>query len=313
MSNFVERKQCPACASASFNRIYSLPVDSKIIVDYLDNFYKAQGGVEMDYLKGWVYELVTCNDCNLTFQRVILNDALMGRLYERWINPIVTFEESKMHPLNYYLNMAEEIRQVIVFFNKKPHELSMLDFGLGWGEWCRVAAALGCKVAGAELSESRKANAIKYNIDIVDLESNCSELFHFINTEQVFEHIPNPLETLQKLTLLLKVGGIVKISVPDGYRLDEVLKINDWRAPKGTANSMNMIAPLEHINCFNFTSIKKMAQLAGLTFVPKLAYRSYPTSIFDFVKNKYRARYIDKLRPNKGTYLFFQKTINNND
>ena len=310
MSNFVERKQCPACTSASFNTIYSLPVDSKIIVDYLNAFYNAQGGVETDYLKDWVYELSTCHECSLTFQRIILNDSFMERLYERWINPSVTFEESKKHPLHYYLNLVEEIRQLIVFFKKKPHELNMLDFGLGWAEWCKVAAALGCNVAGAELSKSRKANALKYNIKIIDLKSDFNERFDFINTEQVFEHISNPLKTLQKLSLALSLGGIVKISVPDGYRLGDVLKYNDWQAPKGTVNSMNMIAPLEHVNCFNSTSLKKMAQLAGLTFVPELAYRNYPTSIFDFIKNKYRALYIDKLRANKGTYLFFQKSKN---
>ena len=50
--------------------------------------------------------------------------------------------------------------------------------------------------------------------------------FDFINTEQVFEHISEPLETLKELKTLLKPGGIIKISVPTADDINRRLKNN---------------------------------------------------------------------------------------
>jgi 2-polyprenyl-3-methyl-5-hydroxy-6-metoxy-1,4-benzoquinol methylase len=306
---FIERSSCPACQSKEFNTIYELPPGSSVISKYLNNFYKEQGGIDLSLLKDWPYRLSECRSCTLVFQQVILNDYAMEVLYERWINPVITFEESKKHELSYYLNLIEEIKQAIDFFKKKPHELNIMDFGMGWSEWCKAGNALGCNVTGAELSEARIQNALRHNIRVVNINDSLKNEFDFINTEQVFEHIPEPLETLQRLVSLTKPGGLIKISIPDCARLQEVLKINDWDAQKGSENSLNMVAPLEHINSFTFTSLKKMASIARLELLPGLAYRKYPFSIIDMLKNTYRHFYIKNIRKNKGTYLFFQKPV----
>jgi len=307
-SDFIARKECPACGSRAISSVYALPEGSEIINTYLTEFYKAQGGVDLSLLKGWSYDLYQCKDCSLTFQKNILGDRLMEVLYEQWINPTVTFDWSKKHPLSYHLNMVEEVASIITYFRKEPHELKFLDFGMGWAEWCKTAAALGCNAYGAELSESRKANAAKHNIEVIDITTVAPNTFDCINTEQVFEHIAEPLSTLKKLTNLVRPGGLIKISVPDGYKLTELLALNDWSAPKGTENSLNVVAPLEHINCFTFKSLYTMGELVGLKLVPELAYRKYPVTPSDVIKNNYRHLYINKVRPNKGTYLFFQKT-----
>ena len=38
----------------------------------------------------------------------------------------------------------------------------------------------------------------------------------------------------------------------------------NWEAPKGSRNSLNPVAPLEHVNCFRATSLTRMASIAGL-------------------------------------------------
>ncbi|HEU5292737.1 MAG TPA: class I SAM-dependent methyltransferase [Cyclobacteriaceae bacterium] len=306
---FIERSACPACKGKELSALYELPAGSAIISKYLHNFYKEQGGIDFSLLEAWPYRLSECKSCTLVFQKVILNDYAMEVLYERWINPAITFEESKKHDLQYYLNLIEEIKQAIDFLGKKPYELNIMDFGMGWSEWCKAGSALGCNVTGAELSAARIQNALKHNIRVVNVNDSLKPEFDFINTEQVFEHIPEPLETLQKLVAIVKPGGIIKISIPDCVRLHELLKLNDWDAPKGTENSLNIVAPLEHINSFTFTSLNKMASATGLKLLPSLAYRKYPLSIIDVFKNTYRHFYIKNIRKNKGTYLFFQRPV----
>lgn len=56
--------------------------------------------------------------------------------------------------------------------------------------------------------------------------------FDFINTEQVFEHIPKPLETLRYLKKALKTNGVLKISVPTANDIEQRLEIMDWKIPK---------------------------------------------------------------------------------
>jgi 2-polyprenyl-3-methyl-5-hydroxy-6-metoxy-1,4-benzoquinol methylase len=305
---FITRTACPACGNNNLSPIYQLPASSPMLFTYLHDFYKDQGGIDLELLKDWEYVLCECHSCKLVFQQVILNDYGMFVLYEQWLDPAITFEESKKHPSHYYLNLVEEIRQVIAYFGREPHELNVLDFGMGWAEWCKVAVALGCRATGAELSYARIKNATTNNIRVININDAKENEFDFINTEQVFEHIPHPRETLKKLAAIVRPGGIIKISVPDCDRLYEVLRINDWKAPKGSINSLNMVAPLEHINSFRFEPLANMATLAGLTLVRELVYRKYPQSLTDVVKNNYRNIYIKNFRKNKGTYLFFQKT-----
>jgi hypothetical protein len=89
-------------------------------------------------------------------------------------------------------------------------------------------------------------------------------VFDFINTEQVFEHIAAPLDTLTMLAAALRREGLIKISVPDARDLKRRLNVMDWTAPYGSRNSLNDTIPLIHVNSFTHRSLVRMAQLAGL-------------------------------------------------
>jgi SAM-dependent methyltransferase len=157
--------------------------------------------------------------------------------------------------------------RVIAFLRKPPSSLQILDFGMGWGEWALMAKGFGCDVYGAELSKGRIDHATSQGIKILTGKESPALRFDFINTEQVFEHLPRPLETLMGLKELLKPTGILKISVPPGWDIEGRLRIMDWECPKGAKNSLNLVAPLEHINCYQKRSLTRMAGIAGLRSV----------------------------------------------
>jgi 2-polyprenyl-3-methyl-5-hydroxy-6-metoxy-1,4-benzoquinol methylase len=279
MSNpwFERREECPACTSGRFRTIYQSQYDEPPVKDYLVDFYSPQGMVEFEYLNGAAYVLCECNVCGLIFQRDIPNSALMERLYEHWINPQKAFiQAQKEDDLGYYSHYAQEVMQIISYFEKEPSSLSFFDFGMGWGKWALMAKAFGCDSYGTELSLERIEHAKKNGIKVVKWEEIPQYCFDFINTEQVFEHIPEPLQTLRHLKTSVKTNGILKISVPDTNDIERKLKIMDWKAPKFTKNSLNPIAPLEHINCFRRLSLVKMASGAEMeeVFIPiKVQYR----------------------------------------
>ena len=277
---FEQRKSCPACGSGRFNIIYQKDYDDPILRDYLLDFYSSKGMVEYDYLNKATYVLCQCDGCGLIFQRDIPNEAFMNRLYNHWIDPKKVFNlHQKQDDLGYYAKHAQEIMQVISYFRKAPSSLSFFDFGMGWGRWALMAKAFGCDSYGAELSLERKEYAKSIGINVIVWDEIPKYRFDFINTEQVFEHLPEPLHVLRHLKTALKTNGILKVSVPTASYIRRRLEKMNWNAPIGSKDSLNLVAPLEHINCFRRSSLVKMASEADMeeVFIPiKVQYRYMP-------------------------------------
>jgi len=279
MSNawFEERRECPACASHWLRTIYESQYDKRPVRDYLVDFYTPQGMVEFEYLDGAMYVLRECHVCGLVFQRDVPNETLMERLYEHWIDPGKAFsQQQRQASLGYYSEYAEEVMQIIAYIGVASSSLRFLDFGMGWGRWALMAKAFGCASYGTELSLERVAHAKTNGIQIIEWDEIPQHRFDFINTEQVFEHVPEPLSTLRHLKSALKRDGILKIGVPAANDIERRLRLMDWECPKGSRDSLNPVAPLEHINLFRRASLLKMASEAGMeeVFIPaKVQYR----------------------------------------
>ena len=209
MKLILTRDTCPACKNDMVDEIYRMGYASPIMKKYLDDFYGPQGkGVEHDYLANATYLLKKCRRCKTVFQAEIFGDYLMSKLYGEWIDPALALERANSYDTNFYFNYANELMLILSYFGKNPYELNFLDFGMGWGKWCLMAKAFGCNVAGIELSEHRKRHARAQAIEVLDFEQLFSRKFDVINTEQVLEHIPDPLSTLNESVTSGKAGGL---------------------------------------------------------------------------------------------------------
>ena len=268
---FTVRERCPACKSARLAQLYECPFTEPPVRTYLEDFYLPQGKLELEFLEGESYDLMLCGVCDLVFQRSIPNPDLMHIIYESWIDPDIAYAtritQSTLERPSIY---AQEIMQLIGWFGRVPSSLRLLDFGMGWGMWALMAKALGCEALGVEISRRRADHARSCGIRVIDWTDIPGLGCDFINTEQVFEHLAEPLSTIRHLQSGLRPGGVLKISVPKGTDVLRRLKRMDWAAPKGNRHSLNPVAPLEHINCYGKRSIRTLAESAGLkvTSVP---------------------------------------------
>lgn len=263
----VTRKACPACAGNEVQVLLQLPYDADPIRQYLINFYSPQGRVDLARVAGETYQLDRCLGCGLTFQRHVPDDALLMEVYEEWIDPdLARRTDFESRDLTYYSRRAREIERIIGLIGRAPQSLRTLDFGMGWAEWAIMAGAYGCDSAGTELSPQRRAHAAARGVRVID--DPTGERFDFINTEQVLEHVTEPLQLLATLRDALTPDGLVKISVPNGWDIDRRLTRGDWAAPTGHPDSLNPVAPLEHLNCFTLAAMDHMAALCGLQRVP---------------------------------------------
>jgi 2-polyprenyl-3-methyl-5-hydroxy-6-metoxy-1,4-benzoquinol methylase len=288
VDHFVERQRCPIC-DGSAEHIVQLSFTEPPLRRYLEDFYSPQGGVEFKFLEATSYVLDRCSKCDLIYQRNVPDQFLLHKLYEEWIDPRKVWETyDRDRELDYYRDMAKEVETMIRLVGKSRPKV--LDFGMGWGRWCRMAQAFECDAFGCELSEARIQHAQSLGVKVVDMHAAEFGEFDFVNAEQVFEHLGEPLEILKRLREALKSDGVLRISVPNGNDIRRRLRRMDWSAAKGSRWSLNAISPLEHLNCFNNKSLRTLIERAGLRSLARAGAERRTIRIVKVLANALRRR-----------------------
>lgn len=316
-ANFVERTCCPTCGSNRLREVYRCRYLEPPIWQFL-NFYYAQAKGLASLLEGAEFRLDECLECSLVFQRHVGTPRLLGVLYDEWLNSAYQSDQDRVMrealAAPRRSRDGHEIFAVSSTLGKAPSDLSVLDFGMGWAFWCRVALSLGCRTYGFDLSEKRREYGAQHGVQVVSYGEISRLSVDFINTEQVFEHLSQPYEDFRVLAHALKPNGILKVAVPEGRDIRRRLARADWFAPKYSRCSLNPVHPLEHVNCHSLRSLTIMAGRAGLVRVP-IPLRSYfsfvrqrgamPRSPLAFAKSVMRPAY-HRFSPNN-LYVWFQR------
>lgn len=291
--HFVRRSICPACGSNSITLIHSVRFSDKRIWPFLTSYY--EGRIPKEKVESSYFNIARCNNCELLFQEYILNKSNMLLLYEKWISAESSLNKKRFAGISLFKQYAFEIEGICRFIKKKPHEINVLEYGMGWGFWLNLAKTFNFNVTGVEISKIRIDFARRGGLRVIeDISREKSGSYDFIYSNQVFEHIPNPKESIQELARILRPKGIIQIQVPNGRGIEEELQSTNWKAKK------DAILPLEHINCFNRNSLKILATQAGLSLRPPLYYPSL-NGIKPFLKS--HLRYIDNLYYSTQVYL----------
>ncbi len=255
MQRFLERRACAVCAGLRHSVLRSLPFAAPAVWDFVARYYA--GRIAAGELGDARYEIRKCADCGFLWQAYHLDEVGMQCLYEDWISPQESLAKKTRAGAALLDGYARELAAIARRLGRRPAALRVLDYGMGWGFWCRVAQAHGCDVAGCELSERRLAYARGLGIRVVEaLEGEAP--FDVINCHQTLEHLPEPCETLARLARALAPGGLVRLSVPDGSGAERALLDPRWRAGK------DALQPLEHLNCFTRATLARIAARAGL-------------------------------------------------
>lgn len=263
-SLFHIRKQCPTCASEKFSDIYRSKYTSNPVKSYLIEAYGHADGFDLQHLENIDYSLLQCDKCDLIFQEYIPTPDFMAEIYGHWADAQKELSQPPNYGISYYSIYSQDILQILAYLGKVPATVKILDFGMGWGRWALMAKAFGCEVYGVELSSQRLEYAKANGIQPILWSDIPNYQFDLIHTDQVFEHLAEPVQVLNHLKQSLKSDGLIKICVPNSFGMRYRLKKMDWAAPKGSLQSLNPVAPLEHINCFYRESMLKLAQGSDL-------------------------------------------------
>jgi hypothetical protein len=258
------RSCCPCCESTDHEVIVKESYENAALRDFLVRHYEGRANTAV--LTDCWYELVRCRDCGFAYQQTVPRDSLLEEVYEEWIPPSERDRLHRERDLDDYRYLSEQVQFLIQHLGRRPFEIRVLDFGMGWAEWASMARAFGCQVAGSELSEHRVRHAQSVGIEVVTSNDLNHRRFHFINTEQVFEHLIQPLSTLKHLANALERGGVIRISVPNARAaLRTAMRRRSFTGlqPK----HVMPLQPLEHVNCFDHQSLVALGRHAGLQLI----------------------------------------------
>lgn len=276
-ATFIERPICDVCGSSESTVVVNKPFLDPAVWGFLNTYY--EGRISPEALEGGQYEISRCRRCGFLWQRWVLSDHWLGVLYEQWITPAESHASRRSAGIDLYAGYARDMLLFTKLIGKKPADMAVLDFGMGWGTWSLMAKAFGFRSFGHELSPERVAFAQEQGIEVLESLDGIAQRFDVIVSEQCFEHIPRPRETLEKLSSLLLPGGILRISVPDANRSISKLSQPGWIAAKDAFH------PLEHVNAFTHDTLQQFGRSAGLTPIRWPLFPLVATSPMMFVRS----------------------------
>lgn len=256
---FVARDSCPGCAGPRHTVVAVMPFDRPPLTDVLTGAYGDL--LPLHELSDVSYELHRCSDCGLIYQRNVVDEETSRWFYEDVVG--ASPGNSRERPPAVRLLYAEQITDFLTF-RRSSCPPAVLDFGCGHGAWLDVAAALGCRTTATDIGASVLAEVRSRGHRTTSPDRIQPSSFDLVNAEQVLEHVTRPAEVVERLAAALRPGGILRIGVPDGSKVLSSMRTGAWQVPKTDKLSLNPIAPLEHINCFDRGSLRRLGRGAGL-------------------------------------------------
>ena len=181
--------------------------------------------------------------------------------------------------LQYDFNLIQEL-------SKKKDKIKILEFGCGWGYWAKFMQSKSMIIKTFEFSKKRKNFLLENNIENFQDLNQINDEFDIIYSEEVLEHLINPLDDLKNLSKLLKPGGFMYHRFPSSKFFELKLKFR-YIPRKDCAH------PLEHINIFNKKCFQKISDILNLKKINLNNLKNFdPSKKMKFIKNNYLFNFI---------------------
>lgn len=138
-----------------------------------------------------------------------------------------------------------------------PEKVKVLDIGCGFGGSLAYHKSRGCDVYGVEADENiqRVVDEYGFNVHVGPFNADIyeSDFFDYVTMDQVFEHMVNPIATLDGVAKILKQGGRLLLAVPNPQ---------GWGAKFFAERWVNWHAPY-HLHHYTVSSMTAFAEKAG--------------------------------------------------
>lgn len=213
-----------------------------------------------------------CRGCSHVFLDVVHTDETIRQIYETYWNPARDFyfgridDEVSGH-FDRYLQVCR------THCKTGTRALRLLDIGCGNGAFLSRAQKQGFVVEGVETC-SPLADEARKRLDChvyTKLLSECRfspGVFDVVTMYDLIEHLPDPIEGLQRVQLWLKPGGVLFVLTPNDEALVRRAARLAFRASlHRIQRPMNRLYYGHHLSYFTARSLRSLLEGTGFDLV----------------------------------------------
>lgn len=196
------------------------------------------GSQNLKNLNGYEKDhLYTCEDCSFVFSNLKPSQEELDNVYGGYSREVVRTEVT-----------LQKMGEIALNLKNLSSANRVIDIGCGDGEFLSIFKGLGCEVFGTEYDPRieelcRKRGITMLSGGVMPSLSGClnAQKFDLVIFTEVIEHINNPLEVVNNISLLLKKDGFIYITTPNFASLEHKLLGAKW----------GMIVYPEHISYYS--------------------------------------------------------------
>lgn len=236
------------------------------------------------------YDVIECSSCGFKHVIPIPTDEFLSEYYK---NDFIKKRLDKVSSAKFYKKMEEDVPWWEIFYNEKydlfekyivKKRKSILDIGSGLGFFLKCGKDRGWKTLGVEPSSESYNYSKKLGLDIANQylnEKNYQEIgkFDVVHMHEVIEHLPDPVSMIKLGKNMLNDGGLICIISPNDFNPLQKVYV------KSSGEKKWWISPPEHINYFDFSSIRKLLEGEGFSIIEQTS--TFPLELFLLMGDNY--------------------------
>jgi hypothetical protein len=234
------------------------------------------------------FPIVRCNQCGFVFARFLPDERFLQLVYESVVDPAAC--EAQTETISSYVSRLRYVSTLLELQESRDREFRALDFGSGLGLTVKIFSACGIEAIGYEPSESRLRSALANGARVTGSldEIRAEGPFSIIVIDNVLEHLPDPLQTLEQLSLMTTTDAVIYVSVPSYEESFLQEQVGKHRLNTSLDITLN---PWEHLNYFSLKTLDRLLDAVGfqrikvaeLRTAPDIGLRAEPHLINRFV------------------------------
>jgi len=169
------------------------------------------------------FSVLKCDWCSIIYANPIPDDEKLAKFYQGFL-----FRKPNRKKLR--SNIEKKKKELISLFNLAENNnkgKKFLDYGAGTGVSYASSIALGFDSYYQDLDNQAKQYAIE-NLglkkeQIIDTLNGKNKKFSYIITDNVIEHVPDPISFTKDLVNVLEVEGVLIIKTPNAMNSEVLL------------------------------------------------------------------------------------------
>lgn len=222
------------------------------------------------------YHLRRCRACRHLFTPDTPTAETLEALYREY-----SYDKQDLSTVPPFV--IERLTEVVTGFAPYRLHNRLLDVGFGAGANLYAAEKLGWESYGIETStlavEKAKEARLAHIIEADFLTAPFSEnFFDVIVMGGVVEHLPAPLLFLRQASKLLRPGGLLYVTTPNGRGISAWVLGIDW----------TVVAPPEHLQLFSPQSLRLVLNQHGFAVESLRCESVNPYEFVHYFRNKWR-------------------------